>query len=263
MTDDQGVGQRCPLRAIVPGPSPFVPSSRVQDIGAGGDVTRDIELGVLGPPLLRVFGAAVRLPPGRQAGLLARLTLSAGRTVQADELAADLWSDARPSRSAVHVLVCRTRQLLGSSAKHLETVGDGYRLAPDAVDTDLAEFRSLVTDASGARSAGDANRAGVLLDLAELLWRGRAFEGLASLAFTQDQAAMAEDERLTAQEDRAELHLASGELTAAVRVARHLVRERPFGERRLASSSWRRWHTWVAGGRPCWPSRICAESCLT
>lgn len=194
-------------------------------------MTRPIELGLLGPPTLRVDGEPVRMPAGRQAGLLALLSLAEGRSVSAGQLGSELWPQGTSTRQGVHVLVCRTRRLLGARSDALETVGDAYRLAVEQVTTDLAEFRDLVQLAAGAAAGGNAPRAATLLDVAQLLWRGRLFDGLHGFPFADQAASGIEDERLTAVEERLELHLACGEPGRVVPGAREIILGHPYRER--------------------------------
>ncbi len=151
-----------------------------------------------------------------------------------DRIAAELWPTGSPTRSAIHVLVCRTRGLLGTAGDALETLGECYRLAPEHVTTDVTEFRALATAATHATASGDALRGGLLLDSAQMLVRGRALEGLHAYPFAADFEAVIEDEWLTAREDRLQLYLRCGEPSAAIRPARELVLAQPYRER-----SWR------------------------
>ncbi|MEW9528732.1 BTAD domain-containing putative transcriptional regulator [Microbispora sp. NPDC049125] len=71
----------------------------------------------------------------RAQALLAALTL-ASRTVNADQLVAEVWGDSEPANpaKALQVLVSRTRSIVGPES--LVTEGSGYRLEvpPDRVD---------------------------------------------------------------------------------------------------------------------------------
>ena len=166
--------------------------------------------------------------PGRQPGLLALLALAGSRCVHADRIAAELWPSGVPTRSAVHVLVCRTAGCSAQRVLRSRRSATATRLVPDALTTDLTEFHALVR---AAAQTDDPYEAAIHLDLAELLWRGQALDGLRSFPFAQDQAVLAEEERLDAHEDRVDLHLRCDDRAPALRGARELVAVRPFCER--------------------------------
>ncbi|MBE3016187.1 AAA family ATPase [Microbispora sp. NEAU-D428] len=100
----------------------------------------------------------------RAQALLAALALAC-RTVNADQLVAEVWGDSEPANpaKALQVLVSRTRAVVGPEA--LVTEGGGYRLEvpPDRVDAgrlhDLADRARALLVENPAEAAGAAEEA--------------------------------------------------------------------------------------------------------
>ncbi|XVQ86942.1 ATP-binding protein [Microbispora siamensis] len=100
----------------------------------------------------------------RAQALLAALALAC-RTVNPDQLVAEVWGDSEPANpaKALQVLVSRTRSVVGSEA--LVTEGGGYRLEvpPDRVDAgrlhSLAERARALLVENPAAAAGAAEEA--------------------------------------------------------------------------------------------------------
>jgi DNA-binding SARP family transcriptional activator len=59
-----------------------------------------VEFCLLGPLIVRVNGALVPIPRGKQTALLAALLLQSGQTVTSPQLADLLWSPVPPPSSA-------------------------------------------------------------------------------------------------------------------------------------------------------------------
>ena len=78
-------------------------------------MTPKLEFCLLGPVVVRVGGAALPVPRGRQRAVLAVLLLNAGRVVSVGEIAETLWGPAPlPSASAtVRNYVKRLRRYAG------------------------------------------------------------------------------------------------------------------------------------------------------
>lgn len=106
--------------------------------------------------------------------VLARLALSAGSVVSADQLADALWHDDPPLEPSVSLrsVVSRLRTQLGREA--IVTVGAGYRLDPMVVEVDLSEIDVLKADQPNRRAPEELR---ALL----MLWNGDA---LADVAWT-------------------------------------------------------------------------------
>lgn len=132
-----------------------------------------VRVEVLGPLRLAVDGVAVDVRGPKRRAVLALLALAEGRTVTVDSLVDALWPSEVPEsgRQALHSHVSRLRAHLGPAAGRLETREEGYRLALEADELDLAHARALLV-AARARAAQDPARASALLREAHALWRG-------------------------------------------------------------------------------------------
>jgi predicted ATPase/DNA-binding SARP family transcriptional activator len=190
-----------------------------------------VHICVLGP--LEVTDAAGRAVPvtgTRLRQLLIRLAIDAGRPVDADLLAEDLWPDEQPAEAAnaLQALVSRLRRATGREA--VEHGAGGYRLAVDQADVDAAEFERLVADGRRKLAAADHARAADTLQRALGLWRGPALADARDAPFATAAITRLEELRLAALEDRIEADLALGrgaDLVAEVEalVAAHPLRE--------------------------------------
>lgn len=156
-----------------------------------------VGVAVLGPVQLRVDGADVDVPRGRQQLVLAHLVLRRGEPVAVARLTTALWGDEPPQdpANALQYVVARLRRLLepGRDARSdpsvLVTVGDAYRLDLPAGAVDAERLEQAVADAR-QRPPADPERAAVL-DAALAEWRGSPYA-----AFADDLALAAERGRL-------------------------------------------------------------------
>ncbi|WP_116948115.1 AfsR/SARP family transcriptional regulator [Jiangella endophytica] len=193
---------------------------------AGPGVELDVRL--LGAVEVRRDGAAVPVPSGRPAVVLAALALRPGGIVTQGTLARLLWPDAQPEhpRAALQTHVARVRAVLGRSA--VESAGDGYRLGlpPDAID--VTRFRGLF---AAARAMDDLPGRLALLDQALVLWRGNPLAGLWPDVLTRQTAPSLLDEVLTVAERAHELRLLlHGPDDGVIRELRELVTAHPERE---------------------------------
>jgi DNA-binding SARP family transcriptional activator len=115
-----------------------------------------VEFRVLGPVEVVDGRRAVDLGGPRERTLLARLVLSANRTVSADLLAEDLWSGRPPPHSGatLRVYIARLRRALGSAASALVTQSPGYRLDIASGDIDAERFLILAERGRAELAAG-------------------------------------------------------------------------------------------------------------
>lgn len=163
-----------------------------------------VTVALLGPFAVGVDDEPVRLPD-RLRSLLAGLAMGRGDPVTVERLVDVVWGEdlpAAPQRS-LQVLVRRLRSALGDAA--VETVPGGYRLAVPAERVDAAAFADLVRARPGAAPAAERRR----LVSALRLWRGAAFDGVASAALHAVEAPRLDEQRLTALARRIELDLAA------------------------------------------------------
>src|SRR5919198_1571702 len=98
-----------------------------------------IELGVLGPIVVRVDGAAVPVGRGKLRTLLACLLLRLNRAVAVDDLVRQLWGEDPPAdaKRVLQTYVTRLRQALGKAAPRLVTRAPGYLFEANESALDL------------------------------------------------------------------------------------------------------------------------------
>ncbi|ANN21911.1 ATPase [Amycolatopsis orientalis] len=197
-----------------------------------------MRFGVLGP--LAVWttpGESVVVPEAKVRLLLASLLSREGRAASVSSLADDLWGEHPPGNpgNTLQTKVSQLRRALERAepgARDLVTHQPaGYVLAVKEGDLDVHRFRALT---ARARDAVDPRARAALLADALALWRGPAYAGFEDEPFAVASAQRLEEERLLAEEERAEARLALGEhdvLTGelAALVARHPLRERLRG----------------------------------
>ncbi|WP_261325739.1 BTAD domain-containing putative transcriptional regulator [Modestobacter marinus] len=142
-----------------------------------------LRIEVLGSLRLTVSGTPVDVPGTKRRAVLGLLALAEGRMVTVDSLVDALWPSEVPDsgRQALHSHVSRLRGHLGPAAARLETGADGYRLAVDGEDLDLAQARSLLA-AARTRAPADPAAAMELLRQAHGLWRGPVLADLVHVA---------------------------------------------------------------------------------
>ncbi|MEV0381678.1 BTAD domain-containing putative transcriptional regulator [Nonomuraea sp. NPDC050643] len=198
----------------------------------------ELEIRMLGPWETVADGEPVRLTGERRVGVLARLALSAGQPVAAEDLIAQVWDQGTPTTAGkqLHIVVSKLRTMLTPDV--IATVSGGYQLnlAPERVDVHL--FTLLGRRARAARAQGELTRAGELFQRALALWRGDALAGMTT-SWALVEAARLEEEHLTTLEDHIDLRLAAGDHHAAVPVLAahaedHPLRERPRAQLMLA-----------------------------
>ncbi|WP_203987225.1 BTAD domain-containing putative transcriptional regulator [Virgisporangium aurantiacum] len=134
-----------------------------------------MEIGLLGPVLVRVDGAEVRLASTPQRVILARLALAANRTASPAALIDTLWPDGPPANAAgnLHAYVSRLRRAIGADRITREPAG--YRLGVAAEQIDIGRAEALVAAARATDDpAGAADRYGAAL----ALWRGEPLADL-------------------------------------------------------------------------------------
>ncbi|WP_142104391.1 BTAD domain-containing putative transcriptional regulator [Pseudonocardia cypriaca] len=197
-----------------------------------------MRFGVLGPVAVWADdGSPVRVPERKVRLLLADLLVHEGRPVAVERLVEHLWGPQEPG-NPLNTLQTKVSQL----RRTLERAGGGQlvvrqppgyliRLEPGALD--VHRFRALTAQAREAADPGE--RVALLSDALEL-WRGPALADVRDEPFAVAAAQRLDEERLAAEEERAEARLALGgaELGPLVAelgdlVARHPLRERLRG----------------------------------
>ncbi|OZM77783.1 BTAD domain-containing putative transcriptional regulator [Pseudonocardia sp. MH-G8] len=196
-----------------------------------------MRFGVLGPVAVwTADGRPVRVPERKVRVLLADLLVNEGRPVAVERLVEHLWGAQEPG-NPLNTLQTKVSQLR-RTLERAEPGGrrlvvrqpPGYLLRLEEGALDVHRLRTLTAQARAA--ADPAVRAALLAD-ALALWRGPALADVDAEPFAVVAARRLEEERLAAEEDRAEarLRLGRAELGPLVAelgdlVARHPLRER-------------------------------------
>ena len=178
---------------------------------------------VLGP--IRVVDGAGRdlTPDGAlQRRLLALLVLRRGRVVTPDSAIDALWP-SEPPRDPLAALqnhLFRLRRRLPDDV--IESVGDGYRLDPAAIELDVDDASAALFDEAASVEALDAVLAG---------WSGQALPELVDVDEGLVEASRLDDLRLALRERRAELRIDGGDPDGSIADLQALVSEEPLRER--------------------------------
>ncbi|HET6857013.1 MAG TPA: BTAD domain-containing putative transcriptional regulator [Streptomyces sp.] len=140
-----------------------------------------VHISLLGPLQAWRNGRPLNLGHLRQQSVLAALALGAGRSFSQQELLDDVWGMEPPAANVVPVYIYRLRKALrlgGGPDSIIERGPRGYRLAPGAVDVDVARMEELVTDIGRADRAGEPLQAVRLCAQALELFREEPLAGL-------------------------------------------------------------------------------------
>ncbi|WP_406187018.1 BTAD domain-containing putative transcriptional regulator [Streptomyces sp. NBC_01006] len=161
---------------VVPGSGP-----RTQEVSPVPKAGPSVRISLLGPLQAWQDGRPLNLGHLRQQSVLAALALGAGRTVSRQELLDGVWGTESPLTNVVPVYIYRLRKALrtgegpGSLIEHARC---GYRLAPGAVEVDVARMERLLTDVGRADRAGEGTEVVRLCSQALDLFRGEPLAGL-------------------------------------------------------------------------------------
>ncbi|HEX6238460.1 MAG TPA: BTAD domain-containing putative transcriptional regulator [Acidimicrobiales bacterium] len=196
----------------------------------GGDRVR---VEVLGPIRVLAPGDREITPPGvLQRRLLALLVLRRGRVVPADTAIEVLWPSTLPRdpAGALQNHLSRLRRALPAGL--IESVGDGYRLDPSAVDVD-GDRLAAALGAGVALGDGAAPDAATLADLDAVLdrWHGPPYPELDGVDDARAEATHLAELRVRALEVRAEQRLARGATDGLVAELTALADAEPLRER--------------------------------
>ena len=193
---------------------------------------------VLGPLEVDAGSGPIPLGGPKQRAVLAHLLLHPNQLVPSGALIDELWGDEPPetARNTLQTYMSHLRKALGEG--RLVWRSPGYVLSVDPSELDSSRFDDLVREAKKALAV-DPSVGVSLLDDALALWRGPAFADVAEEASLLAEASKLDDLRLAAQEERLEGLLGSGQTGRAVGeaealLARHPLRERPWGQLMLA-----------------------------
>ncbi|QJU53171.1 BTAD domain-containing putative transcriptional regulator [Herbiconiux sp. KACC 21604] len=187
-----------------------------------------VSIGLFGPLTVRSGQDAVVLRGDIPRAIVARLALSAGEPVSADELIAELWPDDQATAlTNLRSRISRLRSEGFPAAIH----GDrqGYLLDVPAEAVDVLRFRALLGRA--AEHGLGADEALEALAAAEALAAHEPLRGLEGFAFVRALRDRVLEERRGAVETLAELLLERGEHAVAVAPLAALVSRHPFDEK--------------------------------
>ncbi|WP_171074843.1 AfsR/SARP family transcriptional regulator [Nonomuraea basaltis] len=124
----------------------------------------ELEIQFLGPWQVSADGEPLRLSGQRRIGVMARLAVSPGLPVTAEQLLTDVWagSSAVTAAKQLHIVVSKLRELLAPhvGSEIIETVSGGYVLALPRDHIDAHLFTRLVRRARTARAHGGTAAAG-------------------------------------------------------------------------------------------------------
>ncbi|MFF4105079.1 BTAD domain-containing putative transcriptional regulator [Streptomyces sp. NPDC001903] len=200
---------------VVPGSGPRTQeASLARRTAAGPAAGPTVRISLLGPLQAGQGGRPLNLGHLRQQAVLAALALGAGRTVSRQELLDGVWGMESPLTNVVPVYVYRLRKVLRTGDgpdSVIEHDRCGYRLAPGAVEVDVARLESLLTDVGRADRAGEATEVVRLCSRALDLFRGEPLAGL--------PGPLAEVERLRLAERR--IAIAQRKARWQLRLGRH------------------------------------------
>lgn len=196
---------------------------------------RDIEVLMLGSFEVRVAGHRIKLGGARQEKLLALLALNPDSLVTTGVLVTAIWGEVVPETAVrqVYNAVAALRRHLGSARTIIITEGTGYRAALDPECTDVFRFESGLATVRRLLASPDPGAADAAVDAlhdALGLWRGPALDCLTGPTL-EAVAIKLNEERLSAQEQLAELRLSRGESHDLIPELTRLVADNPFRER--------------------------------
>ncbi|HEU5475625.1 MAG TPA: tetratricopeptide repeat protein [Actinophytocola sp.] len=189
---------------------------------------------LLGPVTAVADGEPVAVGRRRERLLLAVLLLEAGRPVSVRRLAELLWTgeSVRSPRDAIYVYVSRLRRCLRAGGVELASTPAGYAVLVDPETVDAHQFTRLTRQ---ARETADPAERAELLDTALRLWRGPALADVASDELRAQLCARLAEQRIAAQESRAEAYLDLGRHDELVAELAELTRAHPTRERLVAA----------------------------
>lgn len=178
-------------------------------------------------------GERIALPSLRHQRVLAALLTAPNAVVPLPRLIDALWEEDPPATAAKQVRNCVSalRDRMGAPAKELiVTDGPGYRLVVTEDQLDAPRFRTGMTAARALAADGRVADAVERARSALRLWRGPAFDGLAT-SILSGHAARLDEQRLVAIEDCVDWRLALGDHRAVIDELAELVVEHPLRER--------------------------------
>ena len=193
--------------------------------------------GVLGPLAVGRDGRALDLGAPKQRLVLALLLLNRGRVVATDRLVDAAWPDDAPPSAvpSLQVYLSNLRRLLrepdregAGRATPLARQAPGYRLDVSGATVDLDDYLVAVAAQVEAEARRDWVAVLEAAQRAEGLWRGPLLADLSDEAWVLPEATALADRRTASRSGAVVAHAATGDLGAALALARGLHGEHPF-----------------------------------
>src|SRR3984957_3266961 len=170
----------------------------------------------------------------RERAVLGALALRANQAVAVDRLISAAWGDNPPitARSQIQTCISTLRRAFGEVglSEAIQTRPGGYLLKIDDGDLDSRTFTRLVAGARTQVAGGRAAEAASALREALGLWRGPALADIPG-SIVQQGAAVLEEARLAALEERLRLDLELGRHLEVTGELAGLTAEHPLRER--------------------------------
>ncbi|WP_432878698.1 AfsR/SARP family transcriptional regulator [Kribbella sp. CA-245084] len=189
-----------------------------------------LEVGVLGPLVVRLGGTPLSVDRPLERALLVRLALAGGMSVPDSRVAVDLWGDvdlARPTER-LRVLASRLRAALELPSLLTRSNG-GYALA--ARVTDLTEARLAAEQMHAAVRSGEPALVRTAARGALSHWRGPSLADLRTVPYAVAEGEQLDAWRLALQVELLDADLALGHAAEAARELEALAAENPLHER--------------------------------
>ena len=190
---------------------------------------------ILGPIEVAGEDELIALGGPKQRAVLAVLATRHGEVVSADELIDAVWGDDLPANplNTLQYQVAQLRKLFENNAsqpRHLITRAPGYMLDASTTTLDARQFETLIEESRATSSAPGDGTALDLVEKALALWRGPALIDFRYDDFATSEAVRLDDLRLTAEELRADIALASGNHSDQVSRLAQLTIDNPLRE---------------------------------
>ena len=189
-----------------------------------------MEVGILGPLVVKRDGSEVTIAAAKQRALLALLVLGRDQVIPTETLVDELWAGRPPATATkiVHGYVSQLRKALGDGV--LETRPSGYRLRLSPEDLDAARFEVLLDRGLALIAGGDWHTAATVLREALALWRGPPLVEFRFQDFADNEIRRLDELRLLALECRLEADIALGHHANSIPELQALIREHPLRE---------------------------------
>jgi predicted ATPase/DNA-binding SARP family transcriptional activator len=192
-----------------------------------------VHVQVLGDVCVSVEGQHVPVPTGKQLGLLAMLSVNAGRSVPAERLVAGVWGEDAPPATAktLQVHLSMLRKALRACDIDVTYSPSGYRLGVEADAVDVVRFETLARSGLAAAAEGRPEIASGLLANALREWSGQPLSNVVDMPFAAAIVHQLSLRRNAVAIAKVEADLALGLGSSVVEEARILASDHPYDER--------------------------------